>query len=276
VVPGTPTHVAFVTAPPATVTVTSAPLASFQVAVEDVYNNIVTTGTGATDTIVLTSTCGISGTTTLAATAGIATFTAVTYTGTGTCVMTATDSTRTLTAATASTSVGEPQPTLVVTSTSGYRDAPLTLATSGGAGTGAVTYTVTNGTATGCTITNGALTATTAGTCLVTATKAASSPYASATSVATSVNISSAPKAVRVVGEITIGKKANVSIAGYNFFGRPTLISNVAGFKAVVSHDTGKTLVVSITVVGPAKPGVKVLAITFSDGVRTSIRYNLR
>jgi hypothetical protein len=273
VTPGAATHLAFTTAPPATVTGTGTPLTSFQVAVEDVNNNVVTTGTGATDTIVLSSPCGISGTTSLATTAGVATFAAVTYTGTGTCVLTATDSSRTLTTATATTSVGQPQATLVVSSKLGYKDAPLTLATTGGSGTGAVTFTVTNGTATGCLITSGALTATTTGTCIVTATKAAASPYASATSAATTVTISSAAKAVRVGGSVTKGKKSTLTISGYNFSGRPKLVSNVAGFKGTVTRDTGRALTVSITVTGASKSGVKVLTLVFANGNRTTVKY---
>jgi len=58
--------------------------------------------------------------------------------------------------------------------------------TIGGSDTGAVTYAVTNGTATGCSLSNATasavLTATTAGTCTITATKAATTNYIAATS----------------------------------------------------------------------------------------------
>ena len=58
--------------------------------------------------------------------------------------------------------------------------------TIGGSDTGAVTYAVTNGTATGCSLSNATasavLTATTAGTCTITATKAATTNYNAATS----------------------------------------------------------------------------------------------
>jgi hypothetical protein len=163
---------------------------------------------------------------------------------------------------------------VIITSTTGYLDAPITLATSGGSGTGAVTFTVTNGTATGCTITSGVLAATTGGTCIVTATKAAVAPYATGLSSATTVTISAAPKAVRVIGTITNKGKSKAEITGYNFAGRPTVISDVAGFKAVVTRDTGKALFLTITITGASKPGVKVLAFTFTKG-RTSVKYNL-
>ena len=63
----------------------------------------------------------------------------------------------------------------------------ITLSTTGGSGSGAVTYAVANGTATGCADPGGVLTATTAGTCTVTATKATDGDYTA---------ISSAPQTV--------------------------------------------------------------------------------
>lgn len=81
------------------------------------------------------------------------------------------------------------QATLTVTSTSSsstytgtaYTDSP-TLGTSGGSGTGSVTYAVANGSATGCNLISGTLTATASGTCLITATKAADTNYNAVTS----------------------------------------------------------------------------------------------
>ncbi len=276
VVAGSPTHLAFVTAPPTTVNGTGIALTAFEVAVEDVYNNVETTGIGATDSILLSSTCGITGTTTETTAAGEATFTGISFTSTGTCTLTATDESRSITVATATVSVGQPQAALSIRTKTGYLDSPLTLATAGGSGTGAVTYSVTNGTATGCVITNGALSATTAGTCLVVATKAAASPYASATTGETSINVSSAPRALHLRGILTIGKKANVTISGYNFSGRPRAISNVAGFSAVVVHDTGKLLTLRVTVKPSAtRPGVKTMTLVFANGKRTSFKYSL-
>jgi hypothetical protein len=276
VLPSTPTHLAFVTTPPTTVNGTGIALSTFEVAVEDVYGNIDSTVTGSTDSIVLSSPCGLGGSTTGVASAGAATFSNISFTGTGSCVLTATDTSRTLTVATATTSVGEPQATLSLTATSGYLDSPLALGTKGGSGAGAVTYTVANGTATGCAITSGALRATTAGTCIVTATKAAASPYAAASTAATTITISSAPKALHLAGILTIGRKSTVTISGYNFSGRPRAISNVAGFTATVSRDTGKLLTLSITVKASAtRPGVKTMTLIFANGKRSSFKYSL-
>jgi outer membrane protein OmpA-like peptidoglycan-associated protein len=82
------------------------------------------------------------------------------------------------------------QATLRVTSTSGVVGTPLTLAMRGGSGTGAVSYVVTNGTASRCSIKANALSATSAGTCLVTATKAADANYSAISSVRTTVSLS--------------------------------------------------------------------------------------
>lgn len=85
--------------------------------------------------------------------------------------------------------VGTAQAALTITSLSRTVGAPLTLVTSGGSSTGAVTFSVTNGTATGCTITGNSLSATGAGPRLVVATKAGNSTYIPASSAATGVSL---------------------------------------------------------------------------------------
>ena len=272
---GTPAKLVYTVVPPASVLTTGTVITAFKVAVEDAAGNIDTATTGSTDSITLSSPC-ITTPVVVAAVAGVATYSAVEFATTGDCVLTATDTTRALTVATATTVVGEAQAALTVSTTSGYLDAPITLAATGGSGTGAVTFTVTNGTATGCTVTSGVLKATKGGTCIVTAYKAAAAPYAPAISVATTVTISSAPKAVRVIGSVTSGRKSTITVTGYNFYGRPRVTSNVAGFKAIVTRDTGKTLVLSITVTGTTRPGVKVLAMAFANGKHASVKYSLR
>jgi outer membrane protein OmpA-like peptidoglycan-associated protein len=82
------------------------------------------------------------------------------------------------------------QPTLSVTTVVGTIGHDLTLATSGGAGSGAVTYVVANGTATCSQPTPGVVHAAGAGTCLVTATKASDVDYLVASSTATTVTFS--------------------------------------------------------------------------------------
>jgi hypothetical protein len=80
--------------------------------------------------------------------------------------------------------------TIIVTSTTGNYSVPLTLTTSGGSGTGAITYTASSATATGCRVSSSTpytLSATTAGTCSVTATQAASADYTGTSSAPTTV-----------------------------------------------------------------------------------------
>jgi hypothetical protein len=75
-----------------------------------------------------------------------------------------------------------PQAALSLTSKSGKIGTSLKLTTSGGSGTGGVTFSVVNGTAKGCALSGTSLKATSAGTCVVTATKAGDSTYLAATS----------------------------------------------------------------------------------------------
>ena len=81
----------------------------------------------------------------------------------------------------------------IVTSISGTFGAPLTLTTSGGSGTGAVTYVVdAGGTATGCVISAGSAELdVSVGTCIVTATKAADGNYLVASSALTTITLGS-------------------------------------------------------------------------------------
>lgn len=273
---GTPAKLAFTVPPPASVLTTGTAITAFKVAVEDASGNIDLANAGSTDSITVSSPClaaSVVGT----AVAGVATFTTAEFSTVGSCILTATDTTHTVTPATATSVVGTAQPVLSITTKSAYLDSPLTLATTGGAGTGAVTYSVANGTATLCAVsTAGVLTAKTGGTCLVTAYKAAITPYAPATSAVTTVTISSAPKAVRLVGAVWNARKTTITVTGYNFIGRPKITSNVAGFSAVVSSDSGKSLRIVVTVKGSAsKPGVKVMTIKLANGKTTSVRYSL-
>jgi titin len=114
------------------------------------------------------------------------------------------------------------QPTLSVTSVVGTIGYDLTLATSGGAGTGAVTYVVSNGTATCTQPTPGIVHVAGAGTCLVTATKAADSNYSAASSVPTTVTFSqnqsveftSSPPAHAVTGSTyTVAATSSAALA---------------------------------------------------------------
>jgi hypothetical protein len=270
---GTATKVAFTTEPPVTV-IQSAVLAPFKVSVVDVYGNVDTTGIGSTDTVTITSTCTLGGTATAVAAAGVATFAALDITSTGSCVLTATDSTRTLTTA-ASTAVDSQgaQAALTVSSLTGYLGSPLTLTTTGGSGTGAVTYTATVGTAAGCVVSGTSLTVTSLGTCIVTATKAASTTNLAASSVATTVTfVIPGPQPKRVIGFVTAGKTKTITISGMYFSGRPTITSH-AGTTAIVTKDSGKLLTVRVTVKAGSRNGTFTFTITNANGKSGRVKY---
>ena len=144
----------------------------------------------------------------------------LTSTSAGTCLVVVTKATNTSYLAISSdptlvTLNTAPQAALKVTSTSSTYGTPLTLTTSGGSGTGSVTYTVVNGTATGCTLTSGVLTTTSAGTCFVTATKAADTNFNSVSSSATTVTIAKATQTALVLTS-TSGKVGSALLLTYS------------------------------------------------------------
>jgi Big-like domain-containing protein len=196
------------------------------------------------------------------------------------------DTTHTLDVASPPPTTSVPQSTLSLSTLTGTVGTPLTLETSGGSGTGAVTYAATDGTATGCSITGSSLDTTTAGTCIVTATKAASGAYESTSSSPTTVTMSQISKtgtvttplpvrAIRVVGTITGGERSTVTIIGSGFYGSPRIVSNVSGFVARVEHDRGTSLTVVITVKEQAIRGVREMTLIMADGKRASVKYSL-
>jgi hypothetical protein len=96
--PGPPSHLAFTVWPSPGEATAGTAVAPFTVAVEDVYDNVETTGVGSSDVITITSPCALSGTTTLSADSGIATFTDVVPSVSGACPLVATDGTRAIAA----------------------------------------------------------------------------------------------------------------------------------------------------------------------------------
>ena len=277
VLPGAAAKVAFTTAPPATVTTAGTILTTFKVSIEDTNGNVLTSGTGTNDTVTITaaSPCTLGGTTTGVAVAGVATFSALSISNTGACVLTATDSTRTLTTAASTVTVGTPQAALSITSVKGLVGTALTIKTSGGNGTGAVTLTATSGTA-GCTVSGSTVKAVRAGTCSVTATKAGDTTYIAVSSAATKVTFVLPFKVTRVVGAIFTGRTQTVTLIGSGFTGRPRIISNVPGLIAKVTRDTGRTLRVIVSVPAAARTGVRVMTVILSNGKRTSVKFSLR
>ncbi len=149
--------------------------------------SLVTSGGRGTGTLSFTindgtaSDCAISGS-------------SLTAQGAGTCVVTATkaaDSTyvSASSAPTVITLALNAQSPISITSLIGSAGNPLSLVTSGGRGTGTLSFTINDGTASDCAISGSSLTAQGAGTCVVTATKAADSTYVSASSAPTVITL---------------------------------------------------------------------------------------
>jgi hypothetical protein len=261
VIAGAATKVVFTTEPPATINEAAA-LTTFRVSVEDVYGNVVSSGTGATYTVTLTPStgCTLGGSAAAVAVAGVATFSALTITTTGACTLTATDSSRTLTTA-ASTAVDSQgaQAALTVSSLKGYLGTPLVLTSSGGSGTGAVTFTAVPGTALGCVVTGTSLAVTSLGTCVVTATKAASLTNLASSSAATTVTFVLPFKATRTNGFVIPG--------------RTSTITSHAGTTVVVARDTGKLLTVKVTVKAGSRNGTYTFTIKLGNGKTCKVKY---
>jgi hypothetical protein len=169
------------------------------------------------------------------------------------------------------------QAPLYLTSLDGTRYHTLTLTSSGGSGSGLVTYASTAGTA-GCVLKDGTLRFTRVGTCSVTVTKAADATYLSANSAATTVtvNLPKSPHAVRVTSAVWTGRVVRTRIIGTGFYGQPRIVSSIRTTKVVVSGDNGKVLVVHVRVAKNSPRGIHTLTLTFAHGARTSVLYNQR
>lgn len=115
----------------------------------------------------------------------------------------------------------------------------LALSTSGGSGTGAVTYSVTAGTGTA-TVSESILTPTKAGTVTVTATKAADANYAvSSASAAQTITIAKAAQTINAADvQVTIGKMLTLSAAaeGEVTYAQNTAPSNGTTFNATTGE----------------------------------------
>lgn len=231
---------------------------------------LVVFGLGLQEPLVLTSTTGTFGealplTTSGGSGSGAVTFTVVDGTAdwcevsedppyalrvvtAGTCEVTATkaaDSRYEETSATATVTFPRAaQDPLVVTSTQGTYGAPLTLETSGGSGSGAVSYAVANGTASGCAVDGSSLKASTAGTCLVTATKAGSSVFEPVSSASTTVTFVASAQAPLVVTTTrgTYGAALTLATSGGS---GPGAVSYTVGNGTAACTLRGATLTVS-------------------------------
>lgn len=172
-----------------------------------------------------------------------------------------------------------PQPKLKLLATIAALENPVALITTGGAGVNPATFTVTDGTATGCAITGTTLTATGVGTCLVTATEAASATYLAASSGAVTFTFVANPlpipvlTATHVHGAAVIGKTVSLTITGTDFHGRPTVTSSNRGTRAVVRGDSGTSLSLRVTASLKAHKGTATFTIQEANGDSVKIKY---
>jgi hypothetical protein len=169
------------------------------------------------------------------------------------------------------------QATLLLTSVKATHGDPLTLATSGGSGVGAVTYSVTSAGTAGCWISGSVLKTTRSGTCVVTAAKAADSTYSSARSLATTVSVVVArPRAERMSAPVWTGQTVTTKIIGSDFYGRPRIVTSASGTKIVLLSDNGHVIAIRVSVKRGTRRGQHTFTLIFARGQRTSLHYNQR
>ncbi len=169
------------------------------------------------------------------------------------------------------------QGAITITTTSTTYGHALTLASTGGSGNGAVSYSVTSAGTAGCAINGDVLTSARAGTCVVTANKASDGTYAAASSLATTVTVAAQPpRASHLSTALWSGRTMTTRIIGSGFYGRPLVVSNLVGTSAVVTHDDGHVLTIRVVVARGTRSGEYRFTVVFAHGQRTSLRYRVR
>ncbi len=169
------------------------------------------------------------------------------------------------------------QAVLTLTSTRDTHGHPLSLTSSGGSGTGEVTYAVTTVGTAGCSIQGSLLRTVRAGACTVTATKSADATYALVRSLATTVRIAAArPVAYRISSAVWTGRTVRTTIIGSAFYGSPRILSSVGGTTVSVTRDSGRILTIRVRVRDDVPKGLHTFTLIFARGQRTSVRYRQR
>jgi hypothetical protein len=169
------------------------------------------------------------------------------------------------------------QAELYLSSLNATKGTPLTLTSSGGTGSGAVTYSVVSGSS-NCSLSAGVLSAERVGTCLVTVAKEGDVGYLAARSQASlvDVNLAGSPRATRVTGDAYVGRSVAMTIIGSGFYGLPSVVSGVRDTKIAVSGVSGSSLRITVTAIKGAPIGVHTLTLRFSRGQKSSVLYTLR
>ena len=169
------------------------------------------------------------------------------------------------------------QATLTLTSRNDTHGQALALTSSGGSGTGAVTYAVTAVGTAGCSVSGGYLHTVRAGTCSVTVTKAGDATYAAMKSLATTVKVAAArPVASRMGSAVWTGRTVATTIIGSGFYGSPRIVSSVGGTKVTITSDSGRVLRIRVKVSSATRKGIHTFTLIFSRGQRTSLHYRQR
>jgi hypothetical protein len=83
------------------------------------------------------------------------------------------------------------------------------------------------------------------------------------------------PRAFDVVGKVITPGTTKLTIAGVGFFGQPTITSNEKGTKAVVSHDTGSSLTVVVTMPKGSSTGEHTFTVVFANGKSFKVNYSV-
>jgi hypothetical protein len=200
----------------------------------------------------------------------------VTAIGDGTSYLTSSESTQDSVTTNSLTS----QTAVVLTSTSGTYGTDLTLATSGGSGSGAVTYAVTTTGTAGCSIISGTtLRATSPGTCTVTATKAASGIYLSDSSNATTVTFAKKTQTPLAVSTTSGDAITGITVATTGGSGTGAVTSFVTSGSAtcalasgVVTAKTSGTCSLTVTKAADSTYAIESVTatLTFTGGAATT------
>lgn len=143
------------------------------------------------------------------------------------------------------------QAAVVITSTNSTYLETLTLTTSGGSGTGAVTYVVTAAGSAGCTLSNGVLSFAGAGTCSVTATKATDAYYLERSSAGTTITAAKATQValVAIGGAVTVLDPLTLHISGGSGNGAVTYRVTTGGHCTISGDVLRSSKALSCTVV---------------------------
>jgi hypothetical protein len=79
--------------------------------------------------------------------------------------------------------------------------------------------------------------------------------------------------ATRVHRYARVGRTVTLTIVGTGFYGKPTITSNEAGTRAVVTHDSGKLLTVRVTVRAGSRKGKHTFTIRQANGRSCRVYY---